>query len=740
MLEAVGALLGRLDAALEGFTHPAARGSDLVWNPALALEVISRHRDAIADEDRRALVDHFVRAYDATLAPILHRLRSGMIHNDGNDYNILFGPPAGEEARRIAGLLDFGDMLHAWIACEPAVAMAYAMFDQGDPLSAAARVAAGYHRAHPLTEPEIEALLDARGHPVVYQRVSLRAPALRRARQRLPHGLGGACVEDARGDAGDPPAPGALHAARGVRAAGVPADPGDRVLARGAWRRARARGRGRSVARGGARFVRGEPRDRDPGAGDGRRRPDAAALRAIREAGATAGIGRYDEARLLYASDAFAGAGSEHPERRTVHIAVDLFAEPGSPVLAPLEGRVHALRDNAQRLDYGPTVILAHRPEGAPAFYTLYGHLSAESLRRLAVGDRVARSQRIGGSATPPDNGGWPPHVHFQLVTDLLDRDGEFPGVARASQRDGLEVPVSGSEPRAASSAASRSRPPRPTPTRCARSGASASGPRSLSRTARRSRSSAAPPSTSTTRTARRIWTWSTTSPMSATAIPASSGRARGRWRCSTRTRATCTTASSSTRERLTAHAAGTALGLLLRQLRQRGQRARAAAGPRPHARRATSWWSEARTTATPRADRRQPLQVRRARAARARRRGSRCPDARRLPRPAPARRPGRGAKVRQPRKDAAARIAERRGARRRFSASPSCPAAARSSSRRATSRTRTGTRARPAASASPTRSRSGSAASARTAGASRRRAWCPTSSPWGSRSATGTR
>ncbi len=52
MLEAVGAFFGRLDAALEGFTHPAARGSDLVWNPALALEVVSRHRDAIADPDR----------------------------------------------------------------------------------------------------------------------------------------------------------------------------------------------------------------------------------------------------------------------------------------------------------------------------------------------------------------------------------------------------------------------------------------------------------------------------------------------------------------------------------------------------------------------------------------------------------------------------------------------------------------------------------------------------------------
>src|SRR5262249_23334277 len=39
---------------------------------------------------------------------------------------------------------------------------------------------------------------------------------------------------------------------------------------------------------------------------------------------------------------------------------------------------------------------------------------------------------RIG---TYPTNGGWPPHVHFQLITDMLGRDGEFPGVAPASRR-----------------------------------------------------------------------------------------------------------------------------------------------------------------------------------------------------------------------------------------------------------------------------------------------------------------
>jgi 4-aminobutyrate aminotransferase-like enzyme/Ser/Thr protein kinase RdoA (MazF antagonist) len=435
MLEALGRFLGELDASLDGFTHPAARNADLVWNPARALEVITRHREAIEDPDRRALVDHFVSIYDATLAPILHRLRSGVIHNDANDYNVLFGPPSPDEPRRVAGLLDFGDMLHAWIACEPAVAMAYAMLDQADPLEAGARVAAGYHRANPLSEPEIEALW-------VLSAIRLCTSVCLSAHRRT--------TEPANDylRISEAPAWATLEAMREIHprlahytlraACGLPACP--QAPAVEAWLASHAGEIGPVVAADLSRapvldLSVGSPLFETPAQATDVGVMTPRLFGRIHESGAAVGIGRYDEARLLYASDAFAGAGGEHPERRTVHIAVDLFAEPGSPVLAPLAGTVHALRDNAARLDYGPTVILAHRPDVAPPFYTLYGHLSAESLRRLAVGDRVERSQRIGAIGEPPGNGDWPPHVHFQIVLDLLDRDGEFPGVARASRR-----------------------------------------------------------------------------------------------------------------------------------------------------------------------------------------------------------------------------------------------------------------------------------------------------------------
>ena len=162
MLEAAGRLpRAELDLALSGFTHPAARDSDLAWNPALALEVISRHLDAIADPGRRDLVDALRADRDATLAPMPPQAaqrrdpqRRQRLQRAGRPARA-GGRPATAADRGPARLRRHAP---AWIACEPAVAIAYAMLGHADPLAAAARVAAGYHRAHPLTEPEVEAL------------------------------------------------------------------------------------------------------------------------------------------------------------------------------------------------------------------------------------------------------------------------------------------------------------------------------------------------------------------------------------------------------------------------------------------------------------------------------------------------------------------------------------------------------------------------------------------------------
>ena len=84
----------------------------------------------------------------------------------------------------------------------------------------------------------------------------------------------------------------------------------------------------------------------------------------MKSAGATVGIGRYGEARLLYTTDKFEVKTDEMPERRTIHLGVDLFMKSGTPVLAPLAGKVHSFSNNSAHLDYGPTVILEHEADG----------------------------------------------------------------------------------------------------------------------------------------------------------------------------------------------------------------------------------------------------------------------------------------------------------------------------------------------------------------------------------------
>ncbi|MDO8509545.1 MAG: peptidoglycan DD-metalloendopeptidase family protein [bacterium] len=146
----------------------------------------------------------------------------------------------------------------------------------------------------------------------------------------------------------------------------------------------------------------------------------------------TVGIGKYDEDRLIYRrSQLFAGA----EEARSLHLGIDLWAVPGTKVFSPLAGRIHSFQDNNHFGDYGPTIILEHELDGC-FFYTLYGHLSRESLVGKQVGKLVTAGQEIATIGDSQINGNWPPHVHFQIMVDMLGKEGDFFGVAKPSERD----------------------------------------------------------------------------------------------------------------------------------------------------------------------------------------------------------------------------------------------------------------------------------------------------------------
>ena len=66
--------------------------------------------------------------------------------------------------------------------------------------------------------------------------------------------------------------------------------------------------------------------------------------------------------------------------------------------------------------------------------YSLYGHLASSDLDTLVVGAKVTAGQTLCHLGKPDENGGWPPHLHFQLIRDMQGFQGDYPGVC--SQRD----------------------------------------------------------------------------------------------------------------------------------------------------------------------------------------------------------------------------------------------------------------------------------------------------------------
>jgi len=144
-------------------------------------------------------------------------------------------------------------------------------------------------------------------------------------------------------------------------------------------------------------------------------------------------FGGYGEDRSLYTQALFAPEGDEP---RTVHLGVDVFAPAGAAVYTPLSGRVHSSRINDNPGDYGPTIILEHTPIAGLTFHTLYGHLDRDSLKGLKPGTAFMAGEKIAELGTKRENGGWPPHLHFQIILEIGNAKGDYPGVCKRSERD----------------------------------------------------------------------------------------------------------------------------------------------------------------------------------------------------------------------------------------------------------------------------------------------------------------
>ncbi len=421
----IGQLMGRMDVALKSFLHKGAQRSFL-WDIAQA-PAHTAFVHLIDDPATRTIVGSVLEKFEVQTASNLSRLPSQIIHNDANDYNILV-----DGNGVISGLIDFGDFIKSHRICELAVACAYAMLGQRDPVGRACDVVAGYHRVNPLLKEEIALLYDL-------------------IRVRLAE----SCCMAAQQYAADPGNEYLLISQKDVRelltrmeqinpqvvhyrfrdVCGLEACNGSRKIVQ--WLSANADKIGpicqHDLTPDNVLVLDLSPLSvNDEGIPHSAEDATNVIFSLMEEANAAVGIGSYLEDRDVYKGDFFETVNPD--EKRTVHLGIDLFLPAYEPLYAPLDGVVRVHNDNTRDYDYGPVVILEHKTDEGDVFYTKYGHLSRTSLELWEDGKAFKKGEVIGYLGPYPENGNWAPHVHFQILIDLMGMENDVCGVAARSE------------------------------------------------------------------------------------------------------------------------------------------------------------------------------------------------------------------------------------------------------------------------------------------------------------------
>lgn len=405
-----GNALGHLSKALQDFDHQAAPKS-YKWNPSetLAARPLAVHMT----QKQRELVIFFWNRFEQKALPQLKALRQSTNYNDGHAENLLV-----DTEGNISGLIDFGDAMHTQTINELAIGCAYAGMHVPDPIGAMRDVVAGYHATFPLEEAELPLLF----HLIIGRLLITVATAAENAIKE---------PENVYLQVSAAPAWNLLKKLRSVapafaeamfRSVSVTAVP----LAFNAPYPVVALA-GKSL----------HAMDLSVGSlelGHYQNYEDLTRFsrqvkRLLEDKAADFGIGGYGETRPVYTTDAYETEGNYGPRWRTVHLGLDVWGPAGTTIYAPYDGVVHSLAYDPNPGSYGATLILEHK--GAQGkFFTLYGHLSKASLAKWGAGAQVQKGDEIAEFGPEAENGGWPPHLHFQVMRDMLGNKGDFPGVA----------------------------------------------------------------------------------------------------------------------------------------------------------------------------------------------------------------------------------------------------------------------------------------------------------------------
>lgn len=424
----LGKMLGTVSNALHSFD--SVKGNRFIkWDPSQVLWIESELHN-IPDPWKDRFQEQLT-CFKKEIIPVLDLCPKQINYNDANDYNVLCHWNNQDQSFEAVGLIDFLDMVYTHRINELAIACAYAVLKLQDPLKGAQEIIAAFHTVAPLNDHELRVLY----HMILSRlMISVTVSALNKALhpendylQITDHDAWRLIEQwmsihpnfayySFRFCCGMAPVPMGEHFKKMALLHSFAPLVNPQLLS--------------------------SPYIIDLGVASAELGNFATYSneilfhkklnQIIDEQSCSIVIGKYNEVRPIYTTEAFKLEGNEGPEWRTLHLGLDLFAGPGTEVFSPYHGTIHSFKNNDPARDYGPTIIIHHYDQDlALHWYTLYGHLSAESLEHLNVGDQVVQGQKIGSIGNVNENGGWPPHLHFQIILDMMSFRGDFPGVAR---------------------------------------------------------------------------------------------------------------------------------------------------------------------------------------------------------------------------------------------------------------------------------------------------------------------
>ncbi len=420
----LGKVAGTLTTALQDFEHPAAHRR-LDWDLANA-NWTKRYLNRFSGEEKK-MISYFQQRF-SEVEHTYRTLPKSVVHNDLNDYNILVSEDISNPS--VSGIIDFGDAVYTQTINDLAIALAYATMNLPEPLSAALDVVSAYNKQYKFSENELACLYVLVGMRLVTTVVSASLK-----KEEFPN--------DEYFVISEKPAWDLLkkwfHVNENFahysfrKACGFTAHPQE--LAFKLW--AENNQISLKTVFPTIHFDSVINLDMSVGStllGNLSEYSDTALsefkLSQSRENNPQAILlNGYLEVRPFYTTKAFKSEGNNGPQYRTVHLGTDFWLPSQTPVHAPFDATVKIIHHNNYDKDYGPMLILEHQFEGT-CFYTLYGHLSLSSLDILNVGQSVKQGELIGYIGTSSENGNWAPHLHFQIILDLLGNNENFNGVA----------------------------------------------------------------------------------------------------------------------------------------------------------------------------------------------------------------------------------------------------------------------------------------------------------------------